>query len=232
MKKWMLSVVLPIIGILGLWLFPAQEVNAETTTHVHVGSATLNSTNNYTTDGVSAIPDPGDGNRATGYALFDAVSSTLKLQKFSTSNIDHSLDFGYHIWANCDLNLILEDNNVLASNNSTCSDDFEAIYVDGKLTITGSGSLTIENQSVINGCSSSGINAEELVLDGGNINVNGITYGLYSQSDLSLNGGKLEATGTVMSIWAAENIILGNMMSIKTPQGGTIESHDFGGEYI
>ena len=85
--------VLPIIGILGLWMASGQNVNAVTATEVNVGSATLNSTNNYTADGTTAIPDPGDGHRATGYALFDANSGTLTLNRFSTSNISYQGDY-------------------------------------------------------------------------------------------------------------------------------------------
>ena len=102
MKKWMLSVVLPIIGILGLWLVSGQKVNATPGSKVTVVSAILDSTNNYTADGTSATPDPGDGHRATGYALFDAANGILTLH-----NLDITIVKNYGIYCQNDLNVIL-----------------------------------------------------------------------------------------------------------------------------
>jgi hypothetical protein len=82
MKKWMLSVVLPIIGILGLCLLPAKKVNANTST-VQVGTATLSSDHPYTVDGSTAASDPGEGSRGKHYALFDAANGTLTLYYFN-----------------------------------------------------------------------------------------------------------------------------------------------------
>ena len=224
----MLSVVLPIIGILGLWMASGQNVNAVTATEVNVGSATLNSTNNYTADGTTAIPDPGDGHRATGYALFDANSGTLTLNRFSTSNISYQGDYYSRLWAVYDLNLVLVGNNVLASNNSACSDDCYVLSVDGNLTITGSGSLTIENQPISTGYYNIGIYVDEFVIDSGIVNVNGLLSGLSISNYMSISSGTLDATGGEGAIAVSNSITLNNKVSIRIPQGGTIELHNFG----
>ena len=109
----MLSVVLPIIGILGLWLFSGQKVNATPATSVYVGQKELNSLNNYTADGTTAISDPGEGHRDTGYALFDASTGTLTLHNFTTDQtaFDNMADADNTgcIYCEADLIINLED---------------------------------------------------------------------------------------------------------------------------
>ena len=65
-------------------MFSSQKVSAEPATSVYVGQKELTSSNNYTADGTNALLDLGEGNRANGYALFDAATGTLTLHNFIT----------------------------------------------------------------------------------------------------------------------------------------------------
>ena len=47
MKKWIMSVALSVIGILGLCLIPAKNVNAGSSDTIQIGKAELSKTTPY-----------------------------------------------------------------------------------------------------------------------------------------------------------------------------------------
>ena len=257
----MLSVVLPIIGILGLWLFSGQKVNADNPTSIKVGNAVLSSDKPYTVDGSSAAIDPGEGNRAYGYALFDAGSDTLTLHNYVSSKIycivsnDYS---AYICYTDYDLlHIRLEGKNELNDTGSTVPMNFAGIYVEHSVSVEGPGTIVVHEKKCSDGYINYGFRsfdkditinsgdmsfignddymgtmAYNIYINGGNINTSGNMMGIVLHESLCINGGKVDATGSVAAIIAEKGLTLGNKMLIKTPQGGTIELHDFGGEYI
>ena len=234
----MLSVVLPIIGILGLWLFSGQKVNATPATAVYVLEKKLDSTKNYTVDGMTAVPDPGEGNRAAGYALFDAANGILTLH-----NLDITLvDTWDGIQCDDDLKIVLEGDSVIHGGTAVQQYGGAGISCGGNITFEekGNGSIIVESKEDTD--PTSGVSVA--IGSGGNITINSGTIHAKSgraynnnvgietaMGTITINGGYVEAECVYVNdnctAVLASNIVL-NGCSITSPVGGKIYSHNPG----
>lgn len=250
MKKWMLSLVLPIIGILGLWLFSGQKVNATPTTLAYVGQKELNSLNNYTADGTTAIPDPGEGHRDAGYALFDASTGTLTLHNFTTDQtaFDNKVNADYTgcIYCEDDLIINLEGNNELSMPKQYNSFDDAAVQVLGNLVINGDGNGTgvltatggynICTGFIANSC---GILSDgDLTINNAKIFAKGehgryLSCGLFAGGNIQITGGRIDASCTNgnhdFAVLSVNSINLSPNMKIVTPVGASIGGYILSG---
>ena len=257
MKKWMLSVVLPVIGILGLWMLPVQKVNATPATSVYVGQKELDSTNNYTADGTNAIPDPGKGHRDTGYALFDANTGTLTLNNFTTDqtsddNNTHADETGC-IYCTDDLIINLEGNNELSMPKNYVSNIDAAVVVKADLEINGDGTGILTATGGYNSNPdfssgdyvgvSSGIICYDLTINNAQIFAKGghgprISSGILSSRNIQITGGRIDASCTagnhslaVLSLLGLD-INLSSNMKIVTPVGASIGGYSITGNTV
>ena len=145
---------------------------------------------------------------------YNPATNTLTLTNYNYSK-DGWRDGDYSGGIYCSSNLIIE----LIGNNSvnnTYSHQYNyscGIFVNGKLTITGDGSLTTSGGSGSNGKGSYGIMAGGLTVNSGTIIATGKTakesYGIGTVSsfgaskDIIVRGGTITATGAVSTVYGS-----------------------------
>ena len=151
----------------------------------------------------------------TGWS-YNAGTSTLTLNNYSYSGTGHgwteegSTNYAL-IHAKQDLTIELKGTNSIVNTQTGSSDKF-AVYVEGTLSITGSGTLTansgddgycciicndiaVENATV-NATGKNGIFCNDITIESGMVNATGIDgYGIYAQNDIKINNGTVNAIG-------------------------------------
>ena len=144
---------------------------------------------------------------------YNPNTKTLTLNNYSYSKDGWVQgDYSGGIYSLSDLKIELIGNN---SVNNTFSNQYNyscGIYVSGKLTITGTGSLTASGGSGADGKGSYGIMAGGLTVNSGTITVTGGTakesYGIgtilgASNHNIIVNGGTITATGAVSTVYGS-----------------------------
>ena len=142
---------------------------------------------------------------------YNPTTKTLTLNNYSYSKDGWVQgDYSGGIYSLSDLKIELIGNN---SVNNTFSHQYNyscGIYVSGKLTITGTGSLTTSGGSGADGKGSYGIMAGGLTVNSGTVTATGGTakesYGIGtvgSSKDIIVNGGTITATGAVSTVYGS-----------------------------
>lgn len=141
MKKKILSIALALCMVLTMMPMATGVAWADPATSVTVGGKTLNSETRCYHNGEGGAVGTIDNTETGANAIFDATTGTLTLKGLSLSDSEN-----YCIYANIDLNIVLEGGEGNA-NSLVHSYKKNIIYVEGNLTISGSGTLTAENGS-------------------------------------------------------------------------------------
>lgn len=142
---------------------------------------------------------------------YDPNTNTLTLNGYSYSKEEKGDGtFSGGIYSTSDLTIELIGNN---SVNNTYSHQYNyscGIFVNGKLTITGDGSLTTSGGSGVDGKGSYGIMAGGLTVNSGTITATGKTakesYGIGTigqSKNIIVNGGTITATGAVSTVYGS-----------------------------
>lgn len=154
----------------------------------------------------SAYARPEDGENHDGAWDYDETSHTLILTDYTGKTTTETDKGTVQLYVDGDLNLILNGSNLLASDSDYC------IYCKGNLTVSGTGSIAIENVRT-------GICAEgEIVINEGTVTVNAAGTGSYGFNAgwVSINGGEVYLYGEKQAIAAADNITVSKGMVIAT----------------
>ena len=172
-------------------------------------SVTANAASDYglVVGGVEVTSSVTSGN---GWS-YNPTTKTLTLNNYSYSKDGWVQgDYSGGIYSLSDLKIELIGNN---SVNNTFSHQYNyscGIYVSGKLTITGTGSLTTSGGSGADGKGSYGIMAGGLTVNSGTVTATGGTakesYGIGtvgSSKDIIVNGGTITATGAVSTVYGS-----------------------------
>lgn len=172
-------------------------------------SVTANAASDYglVVGGVEVTSSVTSGN---GWS-YNPTTKTLTLDGYSYSGKGWVEDaYSGGIYSLSDLKIELIGNN---SVNNTFSHQYNyscGIYVSGKLTITGTGSLTTSGGSGADGKGSYGIMAGGLTVNSGTVTATGGTakesYGIGtvgSSKDIIVNGGTITATGAVSTVYGS-----------------------------
>ena len=151
-----------------------------------------------------------DNTHGTGWS-YNPTANTLTLNGYSYSGkgwVDGSFSGG--IYSSSNLTIKLIGNNFV---DDTLSDKYAyscGIFVNGKLTITGDGSLTTSGGSGVDGKGSYGIMAGGLTVNNGTITAIGKTakesYGIGTigqSKNIIVNGGTITATGAVSTVYGS-----------------------------
>jgi hypothetical protein len=199
MKKWIMSVALSVMGILGLCLIPAKNVNADSSDIIEVGRVPLSETKPYLEQGAdSAESEP--ESRGSHYAYFDAANGKLTLNAFNLT-MDAEDSYNYCIdFADSDLIIDL-----IGENNLSITGDKDiarsGIFGFNKgLTIEGNGSIKIQTGDNIN-ATTYGILTNFLTINSGKVsayggNTSGESMGAYILGgNYTINGGSFYAEG-------------------------------------
>lgn len=142
---------------------------------------------------------------------YNPATNTLTLNGYSYSKEGKGDGtFSGGIYSTSDLTIELIGNN---SVNNTYSHQYNyscGIFVNGKLTITGDGSLTTSGGSGVDGKGSYGIMAGGLTVNSGTITATGKTakesYGIGTigqSKNIIVNGGTITATGAVSTVYGS-----------------------------
>ena len=113
-------------------------------------------------------------------------------------------DYANAISVNQDLNLVLEkENTLIIDNTSEKNLDYSGIYVEGNLTISGSGTLTVTGGGRSKKGNCYGIKVKgNLTIGNGEIVATGKasedSVGIYADGDITINGGTVKATGNTV----------------------------------
>lgn len=172
-------------------------------------SVTANAASDYglVVGGVEVTSSVTSGN---GWS-YNPTTKTLTLNNYSYSKDGWVQgDYSGGIYSLSDLKIELIGNN---SVNNTFSHQYNyscGIYVSGKLTITGTGSLTTSGGSGADGKGSYGIMAGGLTVNSGTVTATGGTakesYGIGtvgSSKYIIVNGGTITATGAVSTVYGS-----------------------------
>ena len=151
----------------------------------------------------------------SGTAVYDPDTNTLTLRN-ATITEGYEVLYGeapYGIYAKGKLTICLEGASTVARENASF---YNSVFMDGDLTITGSGSLTAKG-------SHAGISAENLTVTGGTVDgIGEDEYGIYTDG-LTVNGGTLNGRGGSHGIR-----IIGNL----TVNSGTVDGAGDSGIWI
>ena len=110
-------------------------------------------------------------------------------------------DYANALSVNRDLNLVLVgENRIICNNNSGSNRDYSGIYVEGNLTISGDGALTVTGGGSDKKGNCYGIKVKgDLTINNGKIDAtgkdSGDSAGIYADGDITINGGTVKATG-------------------------------------
>lgn len=132
-----------------------------------------------------------------GYAYYDADTNTLTLNDFTYEGSgymyeagireeDEEIAYSYNasLYKEGSLNIVLTGENAI-KNNGVSSEEaeeiYEAIYVWGRLDISGDGSLNIV-------CHDTGLFAGYLNIENCTINMETVNYGIYADFDVAMTG--------------------------------------------
>ena len=120
-----------------------------------------------------------------------------------------------------DLNLVLKNENKIENLASALSGNWQSgIRVNGKLTISGSGSLITTGGT---GYTSHGISVNSLIINSGTITATGQeaegSSGIYARNGVTINGGKLIAQASTSSGGASRGIECGGTFTLN---GGNV----------
>ena len=131
----------------------------------------------------------------SGTAVYDSDTNTLTLRNATiTEGYDGEAPYG--IYAKGKLTICLEGASTVARENASF---YNSVFMDGDLTITGSGSLTAKG-------SHAGISADNLTVAGGTVDgIGEDEYGIYTDG-LTVNGGTLNGRGGFYGIRIAGNL--------------------------
>ena len=151
-----------------------------------------------------------DNTRGKGWS-YDLSTNTLTLNGYSYSGKGWVYEsFSGGIYSTSNLTIKLIGNNFV---DDTLSDQYAyscGIFVNGKLTITGDGSLTTSGGSGVDGKGSYGIMAGGLTVNSGTITATGKTakesYGIGTigqSKNIIVNGGTITATGAVSTVYGS-----------------------------
>ena len=151
----------------------------------------------------------------SGTAVYDSDTNTLTLRN-ATITEGYEVLYGeapYGIYAKGKLTICLEGASTVARENASF---YNSVFMDGDLTITGSGSLTAKG-------SHAGISADNLTVAGGTVDgIGEDEYGIYTDG-LTVNGGTLNGRGGYYGIR-----IIGNL----TVNSGTVDGAGDSGIWI
>lgn len=151
----------------------------------------------------------------SGTAVYDSDTNTLTLRN-ATITEGYEVLYGeapYGIYAKGKLTICLEGASTVARENASF---YYGVFMDGDLTITGSGSLTAKG-------SHAGISAENLTVTGGTVDgIGEDEYGIYTDG-LTVNGGTLNGRGGFYGIRIAGNL---------TVNSGTVDGAGDSGIWI
>lgn len=142
---------------------------------------------------------------------YNPATNTLTLTNYSYSQDGwRDGDYSGGIYCSSNLTIKLIGNNFV---DDTLSDQYAyscGIFVNGKLTITGDGSLTTSGGSGVDGKGSYGIMAGGLTVNSGTITATGKTakesYGIGTigqSKNIIVNGGTITATGAVSTVYGS-----------------------------
>lgn len=197
MKKKLLSILLCLCMVVTLLPTMALAVDPS----VWVGEVELTSTTPYTTDGTTAATaDPGVGNRAASYALFNSTTGTLTLHDFTYSGEGHTNDSESKaaIYADGALAIVLEGENSVTQSKNNSGTSY-GIYCKGALTISGAGTLNVTGGEAASGDSKGIYSSGKLTVNGGTITATGgaatSSYGVYASDGAEISGGVIKAYG-------------------------------------
>lgn len=136
---------------------------------------------------------------------YDPSTKTLTLDGLNCqeSKIGEGVIHSYR-----DLNLVLKNENKITNSTSALSGNWQSgIRVNGKLTISGSGSLITTGET---GYTSHGITVNNLIINSGTITAIGQeangSSGIYARNGVTINGGKLIAKASTSSGGASRGI--------------------------
>ena len=185
--KFSIAFILTVI----LWLLIAlPSASAATATEVWVNNVKLDSSAYYLANGsgTATTTKPASG----GYAYFDAASGTLTLYNMQLDTLHTYATYDSLLFANGDLEIVLTGASTLQYNNSNIG-TYMGIYVQGLLTISGSGSASIQFDSTALGTAVYGIYSHDMAIASGTLNVRTsglyVTHGIVSYSDIYITGG-------------------------------------------
>ena len=151
----------------------------------------------------------------SGTAVYEPDTNTLTLRN-ATITEGYEVLYGeapYGIYAKGKLTICLEGASTVVRENASF---YYGVFMDGDLTITGSGSLTAKG-------SHAGISAENLTVTGGTVDgIGEDEYGIYTDG-LTVNGGTLNGRGGFYGIRIAGNL---------TVNSGTVDGAGDSGIWI
>lgn len=142
---------------------------------------------------------------------YNPATNTLTLTNYSYSQDGwRDGDYSGGIYCSSNLTIKLIGNNSVNNTYSHQYNDSCGIYVSGRLTITGDGSLTTSGGSGVDGKGSYGIMAGGLTVNSGTITATGKTakesYGIGTigqSKNIIVNGGTITATGAVSTVYGS-----------------------------
>ena len=187
-KTYRFSIAFILVTLVALFLaLPSASAAA---TVVWVNDVKLDSSAYYLASGstVATTTKPATG----GYAYFNVAAGTLTLYNMQL-NTPHTYNtYNIPLFANGDLNIVLTGASTLQYHNNDAR-KFMGIYVQGSLTISGSGSLSINISNTNAASILYGIYVHDLAIASGTISMDlesvNMIFGFDSFGDILVTGG-------------------------------------------
>ena len=185
-----LTAVFILVTLLSLF-FALPSASAANATEVWVNDVRLDASAYYLANGSSTATTtkPATG----GYVYFNAAAGTLTLYN-AQLNTTHFQSYNSLLFANGDLTVVLAGTSTL-QNTATSAGTYMGIYVQGLLTLTGSGSATIQMNCTSVSIALYGIYSHDMKIEGGtlNVDIDGLdaVYGIDSYYDIYISGGNI-----------------------------------------